>query len=114
MSRPETRRQRLDRLLSEIEQIGSPKQRARAARIGDELRDGSRRLSPTTMGLVEECWQAAINHAANVRLLYRRPPPGCIWVWAWRAGHLLHDVWAPAEIRPGSVLAAVVTTELRA
>lgn len=117
--RRETSRQRTYRLLSEILEIGSPRHRERAERIRDELDLGARRLTRTTIGLVEATWMEATHHAAAAMVFERkfsadRPAPGTVWAWSWRQGELAHGQWSLAEVNPYSWLGYTLAAELRA
>jgi len=109
MPRPETRRKRIERLLCEVIRVGSRRQLRDAARVIDRLEHGGR-ITPTMVGVVECLWQQAVEHAADVRSLSGRPPPGAAWTWQWRHGYLLRDA-VLRELWPGHPVTELILAD---
>ncbi len=108
--RPESRRERVERLCREIVAVGSPRQWRQADKILDQLEEG-RRVSQTTAGLAEALWVEALNHGAAVQQLGERPPVGVVRAAFWKHGFLFVDDWPLHQLRQGNPVTRLLAVD---
>ncbi len=108
--KPESRRERVERLCREVIRIGSPRQWRQANKILDQLQD-AHRVTPTTAGLAEALSVEALNHGAAVQQLGERPPVGVVRAAFWKHGFLFIDDWPVRELHPKHPVARLLTVD---